>query len=326
MRAEPPEQALNVTPAVPGLDAGDPVVCLPVPDGGIPGLYDTDAGYFADGGLFCVPQSLLADAGIPIGSLGGSKTTKPVTVTALVADPKGAGRAIHYAWSVCALRNSQSRCDADADGYQALDEGDVAQGSVSNEIAVTFTPSTALLNLAVQKDAYRGFGGLPLPVQLRITAGTEVVVGEKLVIFTLPAQMPATGPNQNPVLLDLKASSQSWTADFVAPFKGSGADGGHDLLPVYDPATQVAYTRPTFDGKTIDFTERFKFAWYATGGGFSPAISGGGQQGFNPNTITDDTRWKPDNGDPEQDVTYWVVVRDGRGGENWLLRHGHYTP
>ena len=35
--------------------------------------------------------------------------------------------------------------------------------------------------------------------------------------------------------------------------------------------------------------------------------------------------WQPSPGDPTQRVHFWIVVRDGRGGEAWVERLARYT-
>ncbi|MGZ3460316.1 MAG: hypothetical protein ACXU86_17650, partial [Archangium sp.] len=36
--------------------------------------------------------------------------------------------------------------------------------------------------------------------------------------------------------------------------------------------------------------------------------------------------WKPPQDAQAQEVRFWVVVRDGRGGESWVARTVKYTP
>jgi hypothetical protein len=59
-------------------------------------------------------------------------------------------------------------------------------------------------------------------------------------------------------------------------------------------------------------------------GSFSPDETGGinvdGQQ--DPQS----TEWSTGTAQPEQDVYFWFVVRNGRGGESWQKRFLHYIP
>jgi len=38
------------------------------------------------------------------------------------------------------------------------------------------------------------------------------------------------------------------------------------------------------------------------------------------------TQWTPPSGAAEQEVHFWFVVRDGRGGLSWIRRTLHYLP
>jgi hypothetical protein len=36
--------------------------------------------------------------------------------------------------------------------------------------------------------------------------------------------------------------------------------------------------------------------------------------------------WEPEEGAAAQDVTFYAVVRDGRGGSSWVMRRARWSP
>jgi hypothetical protein len=102
---------------------------------------------------------------------------------------------------------------------------------------------------------------------------------------------------------------------------------GAGTLPVQ--ATGIAdagapYSVVAFDLSEVHLTESWVIDWYTTLGSFSPDETGGinvdGQQ--DPQS----TEWSTGTAQPEQDVYFWFVVRNGRGGESWQKRFLHYIP
>src|SRR5260370_21135917 len=130
------------------------------------------------------PPEVMVDGG---GGMLSSRIVSPaIIVTALVAEPLGAGRLVHYLFSTCArvdqsdavVDNSTHRCVVGQLGYRILAEGDFAPG-VSGELQITFRPSSQLLSEAQSLDTYHGFGGLPLPVQGELQTGGDSPYGFK---------------------------------------------------------------------------------------------------------------------------------------------------
>lgn len=291
IRAEPPEQVF----ALPiSLDAG-------------PSLIE------ADGGIS--PDVALALASIQV---------QPVTVRALVADPDGGGRNIHYQFAVCdALSGDGGRCDLSQPNAYAFKEGDYAPDAGWAELSATFTPKLSLLAAAVQADPYHGFGFLPLPVQLIVHAGDEEVVGFKRVLFTVSFQgEPTPTPNQNPFIPAVFLDGDVWSAT-VPPVLADRC--AHAIAPVVVDGGQETYSRQKFDGSSIQFRESWRYNFFATGGGFTAAATGGAG-GILGTPQPTDTTWQPDDGEAPGEVTYFLVVRDGRGGEGWTVREARFAP
>src|SRR5262249_29162148 len=134
-------------------------------------------------------------------SIGPRPPLPAITLTGLIADPKGAGRAVDYEISICSERDSETaRCLKDSPGYRVLGEGQVTPTALGAEPSVTFTPTWEDLSGAVVEDPYHGFGGLPVALQLAVRAGDEAVVGIKRVVFTSGLTAPLPPPNRNPGL------------------------------------------------------------------------------------------------------------------------------
>jgi hypothetical protein len=85
------------------------------------------------------------------------------------------------------------------------------------------------------------------------------------------------------------------------------------------------YTHPTFEGGQLQFRERWRYNFYATAGTFS-SFNTGGTNNFSGDANAVDSDWKPRDEDGAQDLTSFIVVRDGRGGEGWTVRHARFEP
>jgi hypothetical protein len=259
------------------------------------------------------PEVIMPDGGIP------AFVPFPMAVTALVADPVGAGRRVHYLFRTCAAVDTDAgRCPSDSSDNQVLEEDDFVPDGGTGEVSVTFTPSPGLLLDAVAEDDLHGFGGVTVPVQLELTAGDESAVGYKRLLFSLPFRSPPQQPNTNPQLLGVTLNNQSWDAG-TTPVLISGDNA---IVPQPDPALVEEYDRPTFDGQLIHFRESWRYSFFATSGKFNNATSGG-TNNLTGQTASADNTWKPEHSAHPQDILFWMVVRDGRGGENWVIRRAH---
>jgi hypothetical protein len=95
-------------------------------------------------------------------------------------------------------------------------------------------------------------------------------------------------------------------------------------------ALEEDYVVPAFDLKPVHLHESWKFSWETTYGRFAPTTSGGTD--FTGALAKPRSEWIPRNDDGgthvlvEQDVGFWIVVRDGRGGESWIHRVAHFVP
>lgn len=276
-----------------------------------------------------LPVAFLPDGGIV--SLGPRPSLPPITLTGLIADPAGAGRAVDYEISICSQRDPETaRCEEDAPGYRVLAEGQVTPTALGAEPSVTFTPTWEDLSGAVVADPYHGFGGLPVVLQLEVSAGGEAVVGVKRVVFTASLTGPLPPPNRNPAIDGVTYAEAAWAEGVSVDFNGEvhpglrGSTVTADNPIVVQPTASLFedYDRTAFDGSTVHFSEAWRYSFFATAGSFSPSSAGAGNgppgTGGGSDPVT--THWVPDLGETGGPVTVWIVVRDGRGGETWVVR------
>ncbi|HVR60788.1 MAG TPA: hypothetical protein VMU50_02765 [Polyangia bacterium] len=205
------------------------------------------------------------------------------------------------------------------------------------ELALPFTFPTDLLVRAYQLDPYASVGfQLPIAFQLTVTAGAESEVAIKRVIFSVPPDGHADQtPNANPGIPALVAyATRDSAANAVDPqpvdldqplpvapggslwLEPQGADTEAERYftreLTHDPMPQVVVTA---------MTETLRYYFYATAGTFTPPST---------NTVIQVLRSQPDRvhleaqyqapvvmpADPH--VTFWIVVRDERGGSSWI--------
>jgi hypothetical protein len=198
-------------------------------------------------------------------------------------------------------------------------------------------------------------------LQLQLEVGSEgdpvlYAVKKVGVGFAIP---DGPAPNQNPVLSGLTLDGTEWDeatpramtygecADekkeaVRLPSDGGTAGGGlfgggarrdagvvllcnRDLAPVFDADQSQEYQALGLSGEVETQKERLRFSWFTEVGDYSrdntaeidPAIGAG------PGDEGPPTRWREPVDQPGL-VTFWVVVRDGRGGEAWYRRQLQY--
>ncbi len=369
MRADPPEELYGVPvshlrDAGPALGDAGPSPSDggsgPGPsDGGRPGLpFDGGLAGLFDGGLDLCLLIAEYDAGalLPPGFDAGCSSLiplQPFTVTALVADPNGNGRALHYRWDTCIVVDSNARCGTQALGYQSLDQGDFTPTGISSELSTTFLPSAA--TLAAARGA--GVSSIQLPVPLPVSAGSAGGVGGKTITVTAFNRALPTAANTNPIFAGLQAGGVDWSLASPPIFTstaaagsstggglrgpggmGSGSAAGIAVEAILDAGaeTYVAYLA---DGTATERQERLAFDFFATMGTFTPPTVGRGGTVLIPDGGVDagpvdagpdagppdESHWASDSAASSQTVTFWVVVYDGRGGVSWVERTAQYS-
>ncbi len=259
------------------------------------------------------------DAGTPDTSI--FTLLNDVTVTTLIADPKGMGRDIDYEILVCPGADDVN-CSTDPAHTKVLDRGKTNDG----ELAVTVKPGGVvfqdgpLLVFTVREDQYHGVGGIRQPIVVHLKAGTEEIFAQKLMVFSCRF-FPSMKANVNPVLPGIQVAGTEWTEDATVVLSGQDK-----ITFTADDFTalQEQYVVPTFQLKPLQLTEAWEVSWYGEAGRFSPTHTGG--VGFDGEVQRQQVQWQAYTKDTEADVRFWFVVRDGRGGLSWLKRKAHFKP
>ena len=272
--------------------------------------------------LQTAPSELYADTCSTDVTLLAGALVKPVRLTALIADPAGAGRDIDYTVWACASQ-SDDTCPED--------RVELARGTTkAGELVINLFPGPGAARLAdgsflaqkvLEKDTYQGLGGLRMPLVMWVRAGGEQIYAQKLMVYGCP-YFPDMKPNELPELPPgLLLQGAPWAEGLARSLSGPGPF----LVEVPDvTALEEPYVVPSFQLEPVHLTESWRLSYFATLGSFTPNSTGGtdlgGQQGRNR------AAWKPPRDATAQTVTFWIVARDGRGGISWVTRTVDYTP
>jgi hypothetical protein len=244
-----------------------------------------------------------------------------VTYRALLADPAGAGRPIQYTLWACA-KQSDRRCQDEAD-RALLAEGTTTAGELTLAIrpgAVRVAQDRLLLERVLEEDDYQGLGGIRMPLVLRVVAGDEEVYAQKLMVFWCPV-VEGMKANVQPVIPGLRLDAAPWPDGEPLELRGPGPF----VVTAEDvSALEETYVVPGLRLQAVTLKEAWEISWHTTLGQFGPQETGGadfgGQQGRHR------TEWKPATNAAAQEVTFWAVVRDGRGGSSWQVRRARWSP
>ncbi|MCE9673086.1 hypothetical protein LY474_35295 [Myxococcus stipitatus] len=248
--------------------------------------------------------------------------TEEVTFRALLVDPAGGGRALDYTLWACA--DPEDTICEDASQRLLLAEGTTTAGELAVPIrpgATVLPDGSLLLDKVRQADPYQGYGGLRMPLVLHVRAGDEAVYAMKRMVFSCPA-VPGMAANQQPVLQGLTLEGAAWEEGELPTLRGEGpfVVRANDVS-----ALEESYVVPGLRQESVSLKEAWVITWHATLGEFSPEETGGAD--FNGEPGRHRTEWEPPEKDAvEQEVTFWAVVRDGRGGSSWLIRKARWAP
>ncbi|GMU06447.1 hypothetical protein [Corallococcus caeni] len=244
-----------------------------------------------------------------------------VTYRALLVDPAGEGRPIQYTLWACADPADRT-CAKEAD-RALLAEGTTTAGELTLSIrpgAARVAEDKLLLERVLAEDAYQGLGGIRMPLVLRVVAGDEEVYAQKLMVFWCPVVEGMTA-NVQPVLPGLRVDDVPWPESEPLELSGPGP-----FVVTADDVSglEESYVVPGLRLQAVNLKEAWEIAWYSTLGEFSLSETGGadfgGQEGRHR------VEWEPADGAGAQEVTFWAVVRDGRGGSSWLVRRARWSP
>ncbi|HME90191.1 MAG TPA: hypothetical protein VKE49_02125 [Myxococcaceae bacterium] len=264
------------------------------------------------------PELMAADCSAAASAL---EFAAPVVFTALIADPRGDGRQLSFELLACASPADDRTCSVEADRVR-LAEGTTGAG----ELTLTVRPGlailsdgTPLLQRVWEQDSYRGLGGIRMPLVLRLRGGAEGVYAQKLMVFNC-RRFASMRPNVNPRLPGLQLDGQGWDEREVRLLQGARK---YQLQPDDFSALEEEYVVPSFELREVHLKESWKISWHTDLGKISPSQTGGvdlaGQESRQL------VEWSP-GASERRDVQFWVVVRDGRGGESWVMRRVTYLP
>ena len=267
---------------------------------------------------------------------------RPIAMTWLIQDPKGEGREIAYDVKACA-NQGDFKCENEGD-FVELASGVTKAGELKRVLTPGFSfvdvppdggigSGTPLLLEVGTQDTFRGIGGLRMPIVIHIKAGSEETYAQKLMVFSCRI-FPEMKPNVSPALPGMTYTTNEsrrvgaddggvWGESDLPVF--AGKDGGIRFEPLPFTHLQESYVVPSFQLKPLGLVESWKISWHADLGRVSPNETGG--VGFDGEEEKHRVFWSPliaEN--TEQDVNFWMVVRDGRGGQTWIHRTLHWKP
>lgn len=232
-----------------------------------------------------------------------------VELSALIGDPQGEGRELECSWAVCLFELGAVATDIPCPG-----PGSFYLSGDCDSATLRMTELAAWL-------AEQGFPvdeidpdnppmeELPLIVGLEVQADDERTKGFKRIGVRLVAKEEEF--NLNPLLLGVTIGGTRW-APGDAPVDVA-ADQKILVVPEADESTRQTYLR---EEDELERLEDFQFSWFTTSGEFLHRrtlleIDSHGQR-------LDTNTWKlpPDVLVPQN--TFWLVVRDGRYGTDWI--------
>ena len=257
-----------------------------------------------------------------------------VEYRALVVDPKGEGRELAYQLYACA--DDEDLACAEPAERVLLAEGRTRAGELSLAIRPggLFLPDgTALLERVRENDAYGGLGGVRLPLVLRLEAGEERIHAQKLLVYSCPL-VEGMRANENPQPPGLLLEGAPWprTEGAQAAALPELRGPGPFVVTAEDfRALEESYVMASVELEPVPATESWTLAWHAGLGTFNYPQTGGTDSGGQESRNR--VEWEPYDDEDEDEVvpeaqvvTFWVVVRDGRGGQAWLSRQARWSP
>lgn len=236
-----------------------------------------------------------------------------------------------------------------APGLDETPDGRCSEQDVSNRLSMATAPigelqvdvpvpATILEQVAAIGASGAGLA-LYLTTQLRIVTPEGPVYTIKRIPVAPP--VPATRrANRNPHLIGVAFEGEAWEPGRPVKIKRQACKPerrqltvyrtnveeelelcAYKISPLFDPAANETYANKTFDGREIELRERMRFQWFVDHGGFS------NQRTDEPNLIGVEradptgTYWRePPEPPPGGRATFWIVMRDGRGGTTWTSR------
>ncbi len=267
------------------------------------------------------PELMSPDCGLTPAALGAFST--PVSLRALIEDPKGEGRPISYQLHACAWPGDRT-CEKAEDrvflGRGTLTPGEFRLDNLLLGQALIESRQQLLLQQVFEQDQFKGLGGLRMPLVLEVSAGEETIHAQKLMVFSCRF-FPDMKVNEQPVLPGMSVDGQLLLEAEKPTLNGQDSIAFEplDFFPL-----QEHYVVPSYELSRVELDERWRISWHTDVGYFAPGETGG--LDFSGNEPRHTVSWLPPPDAKEGDVNLWAVARDGRGGLSWLQRSFHYVP
>ncbi len=246
---------------------------------------------------------------------------RPVRLTALIPDPAGDGRELDYTLWACGSPNDETCVENRVELARGVTQaGELVINLFPGPGAARLPDGTFLAQKVLEQDTYRGLGGLRMPVVLWVRGGGEQVYAQKLMVYGCRF-FPEMKVNAQPALPGVLLEGQPWEEGVPRELSGPGPFKMDvpDLSEVQEP-----YVVPSFELKPVQLQEAWELAWHTTLGRMSPNETGGAD--FGGGVERHQVEWTPPRDAQAQEVRFWVVSRDGRGGMSWVERRVNYTP
>lgn len=267
------------------------------------------------------PPELLAEECSTDPAVLADTLVRPVRLTALIPDPAGEGRDLDYTLWACASQDDDTCREDRVELARGVTKGgelviDLFPGPGTSRLA----DGTFLVQRILEEDLYNGLGGVRMPLVLWVRGGGEQVYAQKLMVYGCRF-FPEMEANEQPQLPDLLLEGEPWVEGVPRELSGPGPFEVNvpDLT-----GREEAYVVPSFELKPVNLQEAWEVAWHTTLGSFSPNQTGGSD--FGGGVARHRVEWTPPRNAQAQEVRFWVVARDGRGGMSWLERTVNYTP
>jgi hypothetical protein len=267
------------------------------------------------------PPELFADTCSTDPVVLGATLARPVRFTALIPDLAGDGRELEYILSACSSPRDDT-CETDR---VELKRGVTRGGELTLTLfpgpgAAVLPDGTFLAQRVIEEDTYQGLGGVRLPLVLEVRGGDERIFARKLMVYDCTF-FPEMKPNVQPRLPDPLLEGEPWVEG--VPRELSGPGPFRVEAPDFS-GLEEAYVVRSFELQPVQLTESWQLSWHTSLGAISPDETGGADPGGGEGRHR--VEWQPPRGAQAQEVRFWVVVRDGRGGSSWITRTVRYTP
>jgi hypothetical protein len=257
----------------------------------------------------------------------------PAEVCALIADPNF-DRRLRWTMTMCNL--SSGRCSGNQKqiGSGIVEDPDLSP--IEPKLCAPIPVDGNLLGIIIDtfnNDSLHGLAGIDYGVSLRIggeTADPDLDQYAEKRLRVTPRVPKERTANHNPSLTGIDASIDGvsqplWFGrclDQVGPLPWPLVVAPEQvvrLAPIEAPDAREVYVVPTLDGSSRSFTESLKYQWIIGGGKLSKGDTGGPHDPFgNPAPLfTDWTAPKASDLDGPTDVSFWIIQRDERLGEQW---------